>query len=88
MGSAQGDIILTTPDFGQKDPVDLKLKKHVRHLQVGVDTSKLLVACDDFRVYVYDLEKQTLASNGILEGHLDIITGLDVFKNQLSLVTW
>ena len=80
--------MISTFDFGNREQLDLKFNKYIRHLQTGIDTSKLIIATDDCKVYIYDLEKRTLAANGILEGHVDLITGLDTFKNQLSIVTW
>ena len=88
VGTSSGELAILNSDLTERNILNIKMKKSIRNLAVGIDQSKIFVVSDDLRIYLIDLEKNHATAEGFYEGHLDLITGIDTIPNGLTFATW
>lgn len=87
VGSSLGSLSMLSEDLKEQKAVNLGLTCGIRTLSVGFDPSKLIIGCDDFRIYIADLEKEKLLSQRAFEGHNDLITDVYAFYDRPQFVS-
>ena len=88
VGSSAGELAVLGADLSERNILGIKKKKSIRNLAVGVDHSKIFVVSDDLRIYLVDLEKNTVTADGYYDGHLDLVTGIVAIPDSLTFSTW
>ena len=86
-GNKSGSLFTTSVDLSSKNKINSPAFKNIRFIDYGVDSNKVFIASDDLGIYTFDLEKEKICSEIVLEGHLDIITGLDCLHQRPLILT-
>lgn len=61
--------------------------RNIRHIDFGIDSNKVFIFSDDFGIYTFDLEKEKVCSESLMEGHLDIMTSVDCLTQKSVILT-
>lgn len=82
-----GDLFHTNQDLTTKTKLNSPLFQNIRFISTGLDSNTAFLTSDDFCSYLYDIEKQTVSNQLVLEGHLGIITSVDCLYQKPGLLT-
>lgn len=86
-GNESGSLFILSSDLATKTKIDSPTFRNIRHIDFGIDSNKIFLFSDDFGIYTFDLEKQKVCSETLMEGHLDIITSADCLTQKAVLFT-
>ena len=86
-GSSEGSLARIDGEMRERIDVQAGLTRGIKKIEIGFDPSKALVATEDSRVHMLDLEKEKVISQKVFEGHADAITDIFAFYDRPQFIT-
>ena len=86
-GNKAGDLFLLSNNLETKTKLDTPTFRNIRHIDFGIDSNKIFIFSDDFGIYTFDLEKEKVCEQGLMEGHLDIMTSVDCLTQKSIILS-
>ena len=86
-GNESGSLFILSSDLAQKTKIESPTFRNIRHIDFGIESNKVFIFSDDFGIYTFDLEKEKVCTESLLEGHLDVITGVDCLTQKSVILT-
>lgn len=86
-GNDSGALFVLSSDLAKKTKIESPSFRNIRHIDFGIDSNKVFLFSDDFAIYTFDLEKEKVCSESLMEGHLDIVTSADCLTQKSVILT-